>query len=209
MRRAVRQTMLVGMTAVAAAPAGCEPYRIEYHRRPDYYQRMSDSPLPDRVQLDDGTIIVYNAKEGSKPALDPVTGEEPEQFKVREEMEDGTIILRAVMPEHVLANTLTCLKREEYELLWDQMVSERTKLTYAARGLGKENFVEFCGKHRLELAKTLNRMRLGLATHEVVVEGVGDGVIELRFWPQVAELFKFKKVAMVREGLGLKLLLIY
>jgi hypothetical protein len=71
-----------------------------------------------------------------------------------------------------------------------------------------EEFAAFFRKHRNELAKTLNRMLRGLATHEVTVEDRGDGVLVCRFWPQIAQQFTFKQVLLVREGLGMKLLLI-
>ena len=66
----------------------------------------------------------------------------------------------------------------------------------------KTAIVEFSGDG-------LNRLRIGLATHEVVVENMNHGIIEARFWPHVAMLFRFKRVAMEREGAFLKLVLIY
>jgi hypothetical protein len=184
---------------------GCKPYVIEYRNRPGYYSRLVDEPLLDRVQLDDGTIIVYDTDDGSK--RDETDPDKP-LFKIREEREDGSVVLRALMPEHVLANTLNCLHGEEYQLLWDQMLAEQTKLAYDSQGQGYEEFAAFFQKHRNELAKTLNRMLLGIAAHEVVIEDVGGGVTVLRFWPQIAQQFRFRRVSVIREGYGLKLLLI-
>jgi hypothetical protein len=187
--------------------AACEPYRIEYHRRPAYYDRMVDGPLPDRVVLDDGTILVYNAD----PDDPPKRGEDTEkaEFRMRQELPDGSIVLRSVLPEHVIANTLDCLRNEEYDLLWDQVLAERTKQAYAARGMGAEEFKEFCREYRIDLARMLNRMLLGMASHEVVFENVEPGVFECRFWPTTASLFKFKKVTMAQEEFQLKLVLIH
>jgi hypothetical protein len=188
----------------AAAIAGCEPYRIEYHHRPSYYQRLTNRPLNERVVLEDGTIVVYNEAD----PFDDSQGEERETFSIREKLDDGSIVLRAILPEHVLANTLECIRNHEYELLWDQMLSERTKLAYAEQDQGVEEFAAFFRAHRRELARTLNRMLLGISTHEVVMENAGNGVTVCRFWPQVAGDFKFKQVSLVNEY-GLKLLLIY
>jgi hypothetical protein len=203
MRHASTAARFVAISTLAVFALGCEPYRIEYHRRPEYYSKLVEGDLPNRVVLEDGTVIVYNAERDSG-----VQQEEKRPFMIREEMEDGTIVLRAALPQHVIANTLTCISNREYELLWDQMLSERTKMAYEAEGQGAEEFGAFFSKHREELAKTLNRMMRGLVSHDVVVEQAGNGVIVLRFWPQVAQQFKFRRVEIVHEGLGLKLLLI-
>jgi hypothetical protein len=197
------RTILPILTA-AAIFAGCEPYRIEYHKRPAYYRRMTDRPLDERVVLEDGTILVYNEADPFDDSDDK--GGAP--FRIREKLDDGSVVLRAILPEHVLANTLECIRNSEYELLWDQMLSERTKLAYEEQNQGVEEFTAFFREHRRELARTLNRMLVGLTAHEVVVETAGDGVTVCRFWPQVAADFKFKHVSMVNEQ-GLKLLLIY
>jgi hypothetical protein len=199
----IASRLLLSLCA-AALLAGCKPYRIEYHRRPAYYQRVSDRPLSERVVLDDGTVIVYNDAD----PFDESQDEEKKNFQIREELEDGSIVLRALLPEHVLANTLECIRNEEYELLWDQMLSERTKLAYADQGQGLEEFSAFFREHRREMARTLNRMLLGITVHEVVIENAGNGVTVCRFWPQVAKDFRFKKVSLVNEY-GLKLLLIH
>lgn len=192
---------------LGAAP-GCEPYRVEYHKRPSYYKRLSDD-LPDRVVLDDGTVIIYNETGKASGGGGGEGGGERKKFEMREELEDGTVVLRAIMPEHVIGNTLHCLQMEEYELLWDQMLSERTRMAYEARDEDFEDFAAFMQKHRAELGRMLNRMLMGLSSHEVVIENAGDNTLICRFWPQVAQLFRFKKVAMVHEDFGLKLLLIY
>ncbi len=186
--------------------AGCEPYRIEYHKRPAFYDRLVESPLDDRVVLDDGTVLIYQTRGQEDQATSD--GGEKKVFQIREELDDGSIVLRALMPEHVMANTLECLRTGEYELLWDQLLSERTKLAYAEQGQGCDEFAAFFQTHRRELAKTLNRMLLGIASHEVVIEDVAPGVTECRFWPQIARDLKFKKVTVVREDLGMKLLMI-
>ena len=187
--------------------AACKPYRIEYHRRPSFHKVMSIEPLEDRVVLEDGSVIVYSDR--VRATSDSVTqSSDTERFKIREEMTDGTVVLRALLPAHVVAHTLYCLKLHEYQLLWDQVLSEETKQAYAAEGKGVEEFTAYMKKHRTDLAKMLNRMRLGFVTHEVVVENVGAEYIICRFWPRVGELFKFKRVEIVREGFGLKLAMI-
>ena len=186
---------------------GCEEQRIEYHKRPSFYKKASATRLPDRIVLEDGTIIVYVDSAGSSK-LKKKTQNKAKPFLIREKMENGDIILRAVLPEHVLANTLACLRNEEYELLWDQMLSQRTKTAYEREDMGVEEFAAFLAKRRIELAKGVNRMLLGLPRNDVVTENLGDGITRMRFHPNLAKLFRFKTVDIVSEGPGLKLLMI-
>ncbi len=196
---------LLFITIVIAAVEACDTYRIEYHKRPSYFRRLADGPMPDRVELEDGTVLVYETRDLSGR---PTEGISENTFQLREELEDGSSVLRALIPEHVLANTLNCIRNGEYELLWDQMLSVRTKLAYAERGEGAEEFSAFFQKNRIDLAKTLNRMLDGITSYETVIEDVGDGVTVCRFWPQIAQQYRFKRVAIVREDFMLKLLLI-
>ena len=206
--RPVFRALAVGGFVLFIATVGCEEYRVEHHRRPAYYQAAALGELPDRVTLADGTVIVYETtdlvgklRKNNDGAVKP--------FQIREEFEDGSIILRARVPEHVLANTLTCLRNQEFELLWEQLLSEQTKLSYERQGLGVEDFASYFAQRRNDLAKTINRMMLGIPRLEVVMENLGGGVIRIRFHPQVGRLFRFKTVDVVSEGPGLKLLMIH
>lgn len=187
--------------------AGCETQRIEYHKRPLFYNKASAGELPDRVVMADGTIIVYESPTKTS-TIRKKTQNSAKPFKIREKLENGDIILRALTPDHVLANTLTCLQNEEYELLWDQMLSERTKRAYEREGMGVEEFAAFLAKRRMDLAKGVNRMLLGLPRNDVVTENLGDGITRMRFHPHLAKLFRFKTIDIVSESPGLKLLMI-
>lgn len=188
--------------------AGCDPYRIEYRRLPEFYRQASDGSIPDRYVREDGTVVVNVFGDESESELQRKANSESEPFKIREEKEGGAIVLRALLPEHVLANTMTCIRNEEYELLWEQMLSERTKMAYAEQGMGKDDFIGFFREHRTDLARTVNRMILGLPRQEVIAENLGGGIMQYRFQPHVARAFRFTKVQIVSEGFGLKLLLI-
>lgn len=197
----------VGLLAGALGLGGCEPYRVEYRPRPAFFaSAMGDEAPPDSVVADDGTVIVYKRREPEGALQRASRGDAGEPFKIREELEDGTIVLRALLPEHVLANTMTCLRFEEYELLWDQLLSERTKAAYAQEGQDVEAFAAFFRRRRHDLAATVNRMLHGLPRHEVVVDALGGGVTRLRFHPTTGALFKFRTVLLVSEGGGLRLL---
>jgi len=150
-------------------------------------------------------VLVYTTRGDEQPTGDGVSGK---RFQVREELYDGTIILRAMLPQHVLANTMTCLRNQEYELIWDQLLSKQTKHSYELRDQGYDQFAAFFKVNRLELGATLTRMMLGLSRGESYMENMGGGVILYRFHPRIASEFDFKTVKVVAEGGGLKLLII-
>lgn len=186
--------------------AACETYRVEYHKRPAFYKSAAVGELEDRVTLDDGTVIVYSTR--GEQAAGGGVNTDGERFRIREELDDGTIILRALLPQHVLANTMTCLRNQEYELIWDQLLSEQTRRSYELHDQGYDEFAAFFEANRLELGATLTRMMLGLSRGESFMENVGGGVILFRFHPRIAPQFEFKIAKVIAEGGGLKLLII-
>ena len=139
------------------------------------------------------------------PEEEDLSGE-PKAFKGREEFDDGTIVLRAILPEHVLGHTITCLRNGEYQLLWDQMVSRDTKMAYAQQEMGVAEFAEFCQKNRSELMKMLNRMIFSYYSgSDVVLDRMQNLSVRIRFSAQLATQFTFKEVVVVQELEGMKL----
>src|SRR5437867_2896217 len=113
--RAIEFAVRGALGLASLALPGCKGYRIEYITRPGYYQEAMPPGSPQRVTLDDGTVLVFQTRDAQKD-LEPKTagpGDKPEPFRIREEKDDGTVILRALLPQHVLANTLTCLRKQE------------------------------------------------------------------------------------------------
>ncbi|MEE8460396.1 MAG: hypothetical protein V3S08_10995 [Phycisphaerales bacterium] len=203
--RAKAVVVVLGCVAFTCAAVGCETYRVEYHRRPAFYKSAAVGQLEDRVTLEDGTVLVYSTRGESQVSGDRVSGE---RFQIREELDDGTIILRAMLPQHVLANTMTCLRNQEYQLIWDQLLSKQTKHSYELHDQGYDQFAAFFAANRLELGATLTRMMLGLSRGESFMENLGGGVILYRFHPRIAAEFDFKTVKVIAEDGGLKLLII-
>lgn len=186
---------------------GCEPYRIEYHKRPSYYKQASEEELPDRVTLDDGTVIVYEDR-GNQATLEGHMEQRGEPTQFREERDDGTVELRAFIPQHILANLVMCLRNEEYELMWDQLLAEETRESYEDEAGGYEAFEDFMAEHRRDLLAMLNRMLVGQAMQELHIHRVEGGVMRCEFRPQVQHDFEFRQIDMVYEGTDLKLLMI-
>lgn len=211
-----RRVAAILLAASATLAGGCETYRVEYHKRPDYFYKAAEGGLSDRVVLDDGTVIHYQPKskanslwgKDDKPAGTGEDGKALKPFQVYEEDEEGNVTINAFLPEHVVAATLMCLRNERYDALWEQLVSERTKLTYTQNDAGYPQFERFCAKYRRDLLETLTRTMSGLLYQDVVTENLAQGVIRLRMRAHVGQGFKFKVIDCVGEAGGMKLLVI-
>jgi hypothetical protein len=186
---------------------GCSPYRVEYHNRPKYYEQVSDRELPSEVVLADGTRIKYT--EGGRSQIQSKVDDDSEPFEIRSVADNGRVTLRNLVPEHVVTNMMTCIRNEEYEIVYDQLLSDRTKVVYENEGGSKEKFTEFCQKNRRDIMITLNRMSFGFSGQDVYLKPLGGGVTRAGFSPRIAETFKFKHVEFVSEMGGAKLLRIY
>ena len=197
----IRLTFLM-MSACALAGA-CKPTRVEHHRRPAFYEKASEQKLDEEVVLHDGTVLKfhttqkrgvvgYKGNDGSKP------------FQIREEDEKGDITLHALLPEHVLINALACIRNQEYQLMWEQLLAERTRLDYDEQG-GFEAFESFLAKNRHELVATLTRMVAGIPSQEVSFTRMDEVVTRCRLRPQIAEGFRYTTVDVMKEMGELKL----
>lgn len=192
--------------AALACLASCHEYRIEYHTRPDFYEKASPTALPDEVTLEDGTVIKYRTA-GAQSSYGRTGKEQHEPLQIREERDDGKVILRNLLPEHVLMNALACVQKQEWQLMWDQLLADETKAKYEEAGQGVNEFTEFFQTHRHELAATLNRMVSGMAQQHVAFRTQG-AYTRCQIRPQFAEPFKYKTVDVVKEKNQYKLLMI-
>ena len=188
---------------LATVLSGCEPYRIEYVDVPEYYERGVQGGMPDRVELPDGTVRVYRSK---KTGLPYKSDDKPAtKFEIRREHTDGTITLHARLPEHVVANLIACLHREEYELIFSQMLAESTRSAYELEG-GLDQFTDYVRRYRKDILTLLNRMQRGIVGQDVVLERQSDGSIQCRLRPHLARDFVFRAVVLVMDAGELRLL---
>ena len=197
----------VSIVLTMIATSACTPYRIEYHQRPGFYAQASEKELPSETVLADGTIIKFvegapkHTGAGAKGALD-LRG--AEVIKLRDENDSGSTTLRAYAPEHVLAHAKRGVRSREYRLLWDQLLSERTKEAYKRDGKTYEDFASFCESNRPAMMETFNRMGFGLYSPDVVQESMGGTGFRYRLHPRLADQFVFTQFDIVRENGMLK-----
>jgi hypothetical protein len=125
-----RRARAFGPAAGLLLLAGCASYRIEYRDRPAFYA-SAGVELPDRETLPDGTVVVYRDRNLSGALQENADrDEEGKPFLIREKLEDGTIVLRSILPEQLLANLITCIRNEEYTLIWEQILAEQTRTAW-------------------------------------------------------------------------------
>lgn len=180
---------------------GCEPQTVEYRSRPSWHTALSGG-LPHEYEREDGTIVKFNtSNESSSIAvqdyLDTITLEEKDDIT-------GELTLRAVLPEHVLKHTLTCLRDRNWKVLYEQLISAKTFQFYEQQENGFANFESFFNTNRRELAKTILRIHGGISSGDVIVSERGGEIVH-SFVPRIARDYEFRSVSFIREGQFLKL----
>ena len=158
--------------------------------------------MTNEVVRDDGTIVKYVAIGGSKSVavqkyLDTITLQETDETT-------GDMTLRAVLPVHVLTQSLVCLRDRDWDLLYDQILSSGAREYFGSRENGKDEFVAFFENHRNDLAKSMQKMIQGKPFGDVMVHEDGR-TIRMTFSPRMVGNFKFRKITFYREGEYLKL----
>ena len=115
---------------------------------------------------------------------------------------EGVVIIMIIVEKDLL----TCLRNQEYDALWNHVVSENARRGYLASGKSQEAFVKWCVANRGELMMTLNRMSFGYyGGSDVVVDQLANMRFRVRFSPHLGQQFKFRELTIVQEGFGMKL----
>ncbi len=185
------------MMILLAMTAGCETKRVEYRTRPAW-ERMLGGEAPESSVRADGTEVRWiddHSRELS--GFEQTIG--GEQVQLRTEDADGGVAVRSVLPMHLVVNLLECLRRSEYRVIYDQMISSSQREWYAAQGDGGyDRFLDWFQRRRKDVASTLNRMKAGKVFGEVVIAVEGETAsVSLR--PNVAYDFHIKGLDLVRE----------
>jgi hypothetical protein len=192
--------LLLSMIALLTC-SSCETQRIEYHTRPAWHYSMTKR-MANEVVRNDGTIVKYVPIGGSTSVavqeyLDTIVLQETDETT-------GDTTLRAVLPMHVLTQTLVCLRDRTWELLYDQILSSGAQEYFGSRENGKDEFVAFFENNRNDLAKSMQKMIQGKPFGDVMVREEGR-TIHLSFSPRMLGNFTFRKITFYREGEYLKL----
>ncbi|MEE2720060.1 MAG: hypothetical protein VX727_09780 [Planctomycetota bacterium] len=197
-----RYPLLVLMVALT----GCGETRTQYRTMPAFYQRMAGIEGANNGRMRDGTEIRW--QQGKEASLDGFTDHTGDVFLMRDEREDGTTSLNALIPEHVMLNTLECVRDQEYRLLWDELVADGTKRWYEEEGGGYEAYESFFRANRRDIVTTLTRMKAGLGSQELRRVRLADGVTRLELIEQLHSRFRYTLLDASWDGEGYRLLTI-
>jgi hypothetical protein len=184
------------LTALLIA-CGCETRRVEYHKRPAWVRTMSGE-MPNSTITADGTEIRWiDDRSRELQGFEQTIG--GEQVRIRTDHEDGTVELQCVLPMHLVVNLLECLRRGEYKVIYEQLISQEQRSWYEAAGDGGyAQYEAWFQRNRKDIASMLNRMQAGKVYGEVAVStGTSRGTVALR--PKVAYDFRLKALDIVRE----------
>ncbi len=206
-----RGFLLLFLAALFLVLAACEPYRVEYHRRPAFMHQVAENDLPDELVMRDGTRIVYGSPPGGRSrARSERTsdGDGEGAMELREERTDGEVTLRGFMPEHLLVHLITCLNNREYDLIYEQLLSDPTRREWEREGRDKDDFANYLERNRRELVRFLTRIYMGINHHDTQIEHLGEGVTDVVLGRRAAEGLKFRRVRMLSEGYSIKLVMI-
>lgn len=216
---ALRVARLPCVLALALAPCACQEERVEYQYRPSY---MAGPDAPSEILLPDGTKVIFvdkpmgeTALERTRPRADARSGAPgtdgkaapARQFEPRSVEEDGRVVLRNFTTDHVVANTMQCLRNEEYQLIWDQLLAPETRKAYEEQG-GYEQFVQWCRTNRRPTMELLNRMQFDSLGSAVVVDKLGNNRLRARLSPHLWDQFKLRVIEFRYTEDGMKLVTI-
>jgi len=152
-----------------------------------------------QTTLEDGTVVYFEPVSATSSYGRGGDGK-GEPFKIREEREDGEVILRAVLPEHVLMNLFNCLRLGEYDVLYDKLLSAPTRQAWEAT-TGLDGFAAYMRKNQIEIARLTRRMLSGLPHQDVKFTRQGD-FTRCQLRPQVGGQFAFKAIDVLRQADG-------
>lgn len=203
--------MRAALAALAlVAAAGCATERVEYHRRSDLVRNEGGD---DEFIAADGTRVVFvDPRAQDEERLPRATTVGPDgkpvpvkQFQPREELEDGSVVLRNIFPDHVVGNAMTCIRREEYRLMWDQLLAPETRAAWERSG-GYDGFRAWCLENRRAAMELLNRMQFDAMGSDVSMKQVRPGVMRATVAPHLWEQFSLRVVEFEQTTDGMKLL---
>lgn len=203
MRRAGSPSVCV-LLALAAGMASCEPEsRVVAVRGMLHGLPGATSPLDAEAER--------NAAESRDPPPDAAPLELGKDGRpknpLRTEHEDGTVTLVSQSPRHVIIHLRETLLSDETDLLFEQVLSERTKQAYRDRGLDPHEAVTFLVAHKADVLRLLNKMPQGELTPGLFLKPVGDNVYRLEVPPSDGRM-AFRKMDFLWEWGVCRLVLI-
>ncbi len=199
-------------SSVAVFLFGCAEERTEYHYRSQAEADAIGRPVDETFVKADGTKVVYSSKRREKINGNTPSGTDgssaPDLEKppvdLREKKASGEVILRATFPEQVVDHLTECVRNEEYDLIWNQLLSTGAKRDLESRG-GIKYFKTFFTNNRKEVMATLNCMRINLKNGHVALQKTDDSHMTAELDSTLRRSYKFTVIDFESTPTGMKL----
>ena len=191
---------------------GCAEERTEYHYRSQAEADAIGRPVDETFVKADGTKVVYSSKRREKinvqgsnaGAGSTTTAVEMPPVDLREKKASGEVILRATFPEQVVDHLAECVRNEEYDLIWNQLLSAGAKSDLEGRG-GRKYFTTFFTTNRKEVMATLNCMKINFKNGHVIIRKSDDTHMMAQLDSTLRKNYKFTTMEFESTPTGMKL----
>lgn len=120
---------------------------------------------------------------------------------------DGSVTLNSPLPINLIAHLRRCLVEEQWEVIFEQLLSNETKQMYRSRGQDPQAAVEWLGQNRQDVLIVLTRMSNGVNSPDVVWDASGP-YIRMKIGSPVRYQMRFTNLDVVRENGQYRLLMI-
>jgi len=181
----------------------CQQKVIEYREVPDWARQLG--AVESSHTEDDGTEVRWVHDVADKSYVATGTIGEDGSFKpgapppgLREETLQGPV-LHCALPMSVVANLRECMVNEEYDLVWEQLLSQQQRDHYEAGGEeGRAAFELFLTQARKDLVTCLRRMEAGNSFGDVKRQMLDSWRLGLWLHPRVQGAFPIFGIEIVR-----------
>jgi hypothetical protein len=136
----------------------------------------------------------------SRQGMDPTAAAADERIRI--ENKDGSVTLSSRNAQHLMRHILTTLEKGERDLFTAQVLSERTRGEYAARGLDPGGAFDMLGQHEKDIRELFRRMPLGEHSPNVIMDKLGDDLYRVRLTGKATDGLVWTSFDMALEGGG-------
>ena len=181
----------------------CQQAVIEYRQVPDWARHLG--AIESSHLEDDGTEVrwVHDIVDKTYVATGTiaqdgsfVAGSLP--LGLREETPEGPV-LHCALPMSVVVNLRECMVNDEYDLIWEQLLSQQQRDHYEAGGEeGRAAYQRFLSQARKDLVTCLRRMEAGSAHGEVKRQMLDSARMGLWLHPRVQGTFPIFGIVIVQ-----------
>ncbi|MEM1167255.1 MAG: hypothetical protein AAGI30_13305 [Planctomycetota bacterium] len=186
-----RTASVAAITGLGLLMAACVETRVVHRKGMRVY---SPRPTPETAQRPIEELLADLAPEGVE--VDPAT--------MRYTTPNTEVVLVALAPRHVILHLHTTITNQEYDLLYDQVISEYVKSQYRSRGEDPQEAVDAIIDAREEVLALLQTVPSGEHSPSVRLSS-RDGRLRLHSSLARLERWRFSTLEFIVEPQGMRL----